>query len=206
MLVASWVLVPLIGDTKWTTQSEFYTGSVYNDSYGAHKVLGWLFTGDLFDSGRFPIVSLLFALGVGVCAVQARRDIRARALLGVFGFSAWCSSSDARRSGGAMDVLPGIQDIQIHRFVMGVHLAGILIAGVGLGWLLRLAFTLVGRLSTPAPGPPRRSLGGGRLPFSCWRRRGRSVGTTTRRARRSSAGSRWPMRPTAATSSGSSRS
>ena len=99
VLVASWVLVPLIGDTKWTTRSEFYTGSVYNDSYGAHKILAWLFTGDLFDSGRFPIVSLLFALGVGVCVVQARWDIRARALLGVFGFSAWCSSSAARRSG-----------------------------------------------------------------------------------------------------------
>src|SRR5262249_36301185 len=59
MLIAAWVLVPLIGDTKWTTQSEYYVGSFYNDSYGAHKVLAWLLTGKLFDFHRFPVVSLL---------------------------------------------------------------------------------------------------------------------------------------------------
>src|SRR5207247_2431615 len=58
LLVASWVLVPLVGDTKWTTQSEYYKGTYFNDSYGARKVLGWLFTGKLFDAGRFPIVTV----------------------------------------------------------------------------------------------------------------------------------------------------
>ena len=85
--IAAWVLVPLIGDTKWTTQSEYYKGSIFNDSYGAQKVLGWLFTGQLFDSERFPVVTLLFFAGVVVCAVRARRDLRARALLGAFALS-----------------------------------------------------------------------------------------------------------------------
>ena len=80
------MLVPLIGDTKWTTQSEFYKGSVFNDSYGAQRSSAGSSRGELFDTGRFPIVTLLFVLGVGVCAVQARWDIRARALLGAFGF------------------------------------------------------------------------------------------------------------------------
>ena len=50
----AWVLLPLIADTKWTTQSEYYKGSIFNNSYGAQKELGWLFTGKLPDDARFP--------------------------------------------------------------------------------------------------------------------------------------------------------
>lgn len=148
MLVASWVLVPLIGDAKWTTRSVYYIGSIFNDSYGAHRILGWLFTGGLFDNGRFPVVTLLFATGVLVCLFQARRDVRPRALLGAFTLSLLLFFG-RRTFGPVIDMLPGFEDVQIHRFIVGVDLAGILIAGVGLGWLLKRAFALAGRL---APG------------------------------------------------------
>ena len=139
LLIAAWVLVPLIGDTKYITESAYYTGTFFNDSYGAHQELSWLFTGKLFDSGRFPIITLLFFAGFVVCAVRARREVRARALLGAFFLSLilWFGRATW---GGVIDVLPGMKDVQIHRFVVGVQLAGILIAGVGLGWLLRAAY------------------------------------------------------------------
>ena len=145
LLVASWVLVPLVGDTKWTTQSEYYKGSIFNDSYGARKVLGWLFTGKLFDAGRFPIVTVLFFVGVLICLVQARRDIRARALLGAFTLSLLLFFGRPTL-GPLLDLLPGFRDVQVHRFVVGVHLAGILIAGVGLGGLIHAALAVAGRL------------------------------------------------------------
>ena len=44
-------------------------------------------------------------------------------------------------------LLPGMGDIQMHRFVMGVDLAGILIAGVGLAWILRQASVLLVRFA-----------------------------------------------------------
>ena len=144
LLVASWVLVPLIGDTKWTTRSEYYQGTIFNDSYGARKVLGWLFTGKLFDNGRFPIVTILVFLGALVCLARARIDLRARALLGAFTLSLLLFFGRPTL-GPVLNVLPGFGDVQIHRFVMGVHLAGILLAGVGLGWLLRTAAALAGR-------------------------------------------------------------
>ena len=75
-LTAAWVLVPLLGDTRYSTQSEFYKGTIFNDSYGAGKILGWLFGGSLFDEGRFPIISLLVAVGFVVCCMRARRDER----------------------------------------------------------------------------------------------------------------------------------
>lgn len=148
LLVASWVLVPLIGDTKWTTRSEYYQGTIFNDSYGAKKVLGWLFTGKLFDDGRFPIVTILVFVGILVCLALARRDVRARALLGAFTLSLLLFFGRPTL-GPVLNLLPGFGDVQIHRFIMGVHLAGILLAGVGLGWLLRTASRLAGRL---APG------------------------------------------------------
>src|SRR5262249_53356873 len=144
LLVAAWVLVPLIRDTKWTTQSEFYTGTFFNDSYGARKVLGWLFTGRLFDSGRFPVITLLALAGAIVCAERVRREPRARALLGAFVLSLLLFFG-RRTWDGLIDVFPGFRDIQIHRFIVGVHLAGILLAGVGLAWLVRTASGLVQR-------------------------------------------------------------
>jgi hypothetical protein len=145
LLVAAWVLVPLIGDAKWSARTEYYNGTIFNDSYGASKILGWLFTGQIFDGKRFPIITVLFFAGVIVCLGRARTDIRARALLGAFALSLLLFFG-RRTWGGLIDVFPGFRDVQIHRFVMGVDLAGILLAGVGLGWLLRTAYSLGRRL------------------------------------------------------------
>jgi Gpi18-like mannosyltransferase len=139
LVIAAWVLVPLISDAKYVTESAYYTGTIFNDSYGARKELGWLFTGKLFDSGRFPIITLLFFAGFVVCVARARREVRARALLGAFVLSLLLWFGRATW-GGLIDVLPGMRDVQIQRFIAGVHLAGILIAGVGLGWVVRTAY------------------------------------------------------------------
>jgi Gpi18-like mannosyltransferase len=146
LLVAAWVLVPLLADAKWSTQSEFYKGSVLSDSYGGGQVLEWLFTGGLFDHERFPIVTLLFFVGVVVCAARARHDPRARALLGAFALSLLLFFGRPTL-GPLLDLLPGFGDVQIHRFVIGVHLAGIMLAGVGLAWLLRSASRWAARLA-----------------------------------------------------------
>jgi Gpi18-like mannosyltransferase len=142
LAVAAWVLVPLVSSASWTTRSEFYRGTYFSDSYGARKVLVWLVTGRLFDSGRVPVLTAFVFLGSLVCARRARRDPRARALLGVFVLSLFLYFGRPTW-GRALDLLPGFGDIQIHRFVMGVHLAGILLAGVGLWWLLETAGRLV---------------------------------------------------------------
>ena len=132
LLIALWVLVPLIEGTTWTNSSEYFHGTAFNDSHGTLKVLGWLVRGQLFDQGRFPIITLLFAAGLVVCIVRARRDARARGLLGVFVLSLilFCGR---HALGPVLGWLPGSADVQFQRFEMGVDLAGILIAGVGVG-------------------------------------------------------------------------
>jgi Gpi18-like mannosyltransferase len=150
VVVAAWVLVPLVGDTKWTTRSAYYTGSIFSDSYGARKVLGWLVGGELFDNGRFPVVTVLVFAGLVVCIARARGDLRARALLGVFTLSLLLFFGRPTL-GPVLDLLPGMRDVQIHRFVVGVHLAGILLAGVALGLVLRTVYGLVGRYAPRYP-------------------------------------------------------
>src|SRR5262249_34439267 len=102
----------------------------------------WLFPGALFGHGRFPIVTLLFFAGLLVCLARVRTDVRARALLGALTLSLLLFFGRPT-IGPILGLLPGFSDVQIHRFIMGVDLAGILIAGVGLAWILRTALRLV---------------------------------------------------------------
>jgi hypothetical protein len=137
LLIASWVLVPLVTEGAWSGNLEYFQGTFYQDSYGAPQVLSWLFSGQLYDSGRFPIVSLLAGVGLLVCISRVRRDTRARALIG-----AWTLSLvlyfGRPALGPLLHVLPGSSDLQLHRYISGVHLAGLMLAGVGALWLARL--------------------------------------------------------------------
>jgi hypothetical protein len=141
-LIASWVVVPLVADANYAVNSQFNQHVFWFDSYGAPKVLGWLFTGQIFDSGRFPIVNLLVALGTVVCLVRARRDARARALLGLMALSL-ALFFGRPAFGFIINLLPGNSDLFLHRYLMGVQLAGDMLAGVGLAWAGGLALRLL---------------------------------------------------------------
>ena len=104
VLVASWVLVPLIGDTKWTTQSEFYKGSVFNDSYGAREDPRLALHGRALRLRALPDhLAARSPSGVGVCAAQARCATSGPGRCSASSGSACCSSSDGRRSGPLLD-------------------------------------------------------------------------------------------------------
>ena len=136
-LIGSWVIVPLLSDSRWQLATQYQQGTFWDDSFGARKVLGWLFTGQIYDEGRLPVVTVLVAIGVAVCAFRSRKDERARALLG-----AWVLSLlmffGRPTLGSALRILPGNEDLLFHRFLIGVHLAGIILAGVGASWLASL--------------------------------------------------------------------
>jgi hypothetical protein len=149
LLVASWVLVPLLQDRHYATVSEFYLNSFYTDSFGAGPIVRWLVSGSLFDEGRLPVITVLAAIGAVACAVQWRIDSRCRALLMLaaaslalfFGRATWGSLSS---------LLPGDGNLHTHRFVSGVHLSGILLAAVGASVLMRAAAHGVGVAVKPA--------------------------------------------------------
>jgi hypothetical protein len=145
LLIASWVLVPLVSEVAWSGNLEYYKGTFFFDSYGAPQVLNWLFTGQLYDSGRFPIVSLLVGVGLIVCIIRVRRDMRARALI-----AAWALSLvlyfGRPTLGPLLNLLPGGSDLPLHRYINGVHLAGLMLAGVGAAWLVGLLLAALRRV------------------------------------------------------------
>ena len=140
-LIASWVIVPLVSNAGFAANSEFDQHTFWYDSYGAPQVLTWLFTGQIFDAGRVPVVSPFALLGVIVCAVRFRRDSRARALLGLLVLSTLLFFGRPAL-GFIIDRLPGTGDMQLFRYIIGVHLAGALLAGVGLAWLGRIVLRM----------------------------------------------------------------
>jgi hypothetical protein len=141
LLVFSFVFVQTLRDLDYVNLDSITRGTFWMDSYGPGKVFGWLRRGEVFDYGRWPIVSLLVACGVVVCLSRARRQEHARVPLGllVLGLLLW---SGRRVVGPLIDHLPGGHDILLHRFIVAVHLAGILLAGIGSVWLFRAAVGL----------------------------------------------------------------
>jgi len=144
---AAWVVVPVLAGLPWHVTTEFMRNTFWVDSYPLIKSLGWLIHGDLFDHARLPVVTVAAAIGLATCLGSVRRDARAQALLGFLAVSAFLYSGRAT-FGSLMDYLPGTHDLFMHRYLMGVQLAAIWMAGVGLVSVSRFA---IARLTALRP-------------------------------------------------------
>jgi hypothetical protein len=154
LLVGAWVIVPLVADRVWTVNDEFSRGKVFYDSFGAKQIMTWFASGELFDRGRLlPMVTILVAAGIVTAAWRFRRDERARVLLGLFVLSLLLFFGRPTW-GSLLRVLPGSGDLFLRRFISGVHLAGLYLAGVGAVRLGQLALDWLRRIrpirATPA--------------------------------------------------------
>ena len=114
------------------------------NGYGAGRVLGWLVSGRLLDDGRLPVVSILAAVGLVVALVRWRTDAGGRALVVVL-VGCFLLSSGRTTFGSLVDVIPGSGDLFFRRFMMGIQLAALLLAGLGAGWVLSKLGEALGR-------------------------------------------------------------
>jgi Bacterial membrane protein YfhO len=134
LLAAAWVIVPLVAQRQWAAVNEPLQGSGLVNGYGARSVLDWLVSGQLLDQGRLPVVTVFAALGLGLAWLAWSSDTNARALLVAL---AGCLLLAFGRTtfGSLVDVIPGGADLFFRRFMMGVQLAALLLAGRGAAWL-----------------------------------------------------------------------
>ena len=134
LLAAAWVIVPLVAQRRWAAVNEPLQGTGLVNGYGAHRVLDWLVSGQLLDHGRLPVVTVFAALGFGLAWLAWSSDADARALLVAL---AVCLLFAFGRTtfGSLVDVIPGSADLFFRRFMMGVQLAALLLAGRGAAWL-----------------------------------------------------------------------
>jgi hypothetical protein len=149
LLVSLWVTVPLLLDAKWTAINPFQVGTPIDNSYGARQVLDWLFTGKIYDYGHFPVLSIFVAIGVVACLVRSRTDERARALLAVWVLSLLLFFGRPTL-GAVLDLLPGNTNLLFQRYISGVQLTGLFLAGVGAVDLVRLLGVVARRVASGA--------------------------------------------------------
>lgn len=135
-LTSAWIIVPLLQLRPWTSVNEFLIHGPDVNSYGAKRVLSWLVTGQLFDAHRLPVLSVFVGLGLLITIVTSRSDPRSRNLLALFVLSLLLFFGRTT-FGTLFRLLPGSEDLFLRRFLMGVQLAGLIIAAVALGTLAR---------------------------------------------------------------------
>jgi len=152
LLAAAWVIVPLVQERPWAAINEPLQGTALVNGYGARQVLYWLVTGQLLDHGRLPVVSVLAAVGFGLAWLGWSSVADGRALLAALGVCLLLSFGRTT-FGPLVDVVPGSADIFFRRFMMGVQLAALLLAGRGAAWLAaRSARLLEARAPRWPPG------------------------------------------------------
>jgi len=147
LILGYWLIPAYLGDmyhnySFWDPVWKF-------NSYGWKETLIRLFNGDLFDFGRFPIFTLFILVGC-YCAVSGKNFRRTTSdeqqrffgfgllfvfwLLMYFGRTTW---------GGLLDIIPGIKEFHQSRFIVGLHLAGLFLAPVGLTWISKQLATFI---------------------------------------------------------------
>jgi hypothetical protein len=134
LLASAWVIVPLVAQRKWAAVNEPLQGTGLVNGYGARQVLDWLVTGQLLDHGRLPVVTAFAAVGLVIAWLAWSSDADGRALLAALGV---CLLFAFGRTtfGSLADVIPGGADLFFRRFMAGVQLCALLLAGRGAVWL-----------------------------------------------------------------------
>jgi hypothetical protein len=134
LLATAWVIVPLLDQRTWAAVNEPFQHTELVNGYGARQVIDWLVSGQLFDHGRLPVVTVFAALGLGLAWLAWSSDVDARALLIALGV---CLLFAFGRTtfGPLANLIPGSADLFFRRFMMGVQLAALLLAGRGAAWL-----------------------------------------------------------------------
>jgi hypothetical protein len=130
----AWVTVPLLQQRTWAAVNQPLQGTGLVNGYGAHQVLVWLTAGQLLDHGRLPVITILAAVGLGLAWLAWSSDADGRGLLVAL---AICLLFAFGRTtlGSLIDVIPGNTDLFFRRFMMGIQLAALMLAGRGAGWL-----------------------------------------------------------------------
>jgi hypothetical protein len=126
-LIGSYMVVPFALESEFLNVSPLLPPEQFA-SFGIVRIGGWLLTGDLLDHGRLPVLTALLAIGIIATLLGRMRP----ALIALTLLIVWLVLYAGRPTLGALaDLLPFSDGLLFHRFIGGVHLAAILLIGVG---------------------------------------------------------------------------
>jgi hypothetical protein len=134
LMLAAFQLAPMLIDASHINHSRWEPVWKW-DSFGAGQVLQWLFTGELLDHGRLPVLTLLALAGAGffVWNWRKRRPNSAAHAFVLWGAAFWTLVFFGRPFWGpALELLGASGDMQLHRVIGGAHIFLVLLAAIGL--------------------------------------------------------------------------
>ncbi len=135
LVITSYMWLPYLQYGAYLSVSPYLQPEKY-DGLGAQKIVAYLVSGALFDDGRLPILTELLGLGIVFALIKRTR----LAVIPLTLFVVWLVLYFGRPTLGVLvDLLPLHQTLYIHRFSGGVHLAGIMLIGLGAAWLWEAA-------------------------------------------------------------------
>ncbi|MFZ2024659.1 MAG: hypothetical protein WAV51_00025 [Microgenomates group bacterium] len=147
VLLSYWI-IPIV------LQSDYHNTSVWDpiwkfNSFGVIEVVTKLVGGALFDFGRLPVMTLLIIIGICVTLITQKETNKQLQPLGILFFFFLVLFFGRTTWGGLIDLIPGMSDFHGHRFIVGLHLAGLFLAPIGIVWLIEtIANTLAKLLRT----------------------------------------------------------
>lgn len=156
---AAYFLFWLLKDGAYAQWSQWEKPEKYL-GYGAAGVLSRLLHGELFDYGRWPLLTILAVLGLALACHRWRTPLY-RTLAALFVF--WLLLYFGRATWGRFyvvvpstpDLAPAASAFPIHRFLAGVQLGGLWLAGEALAWGHGLLSSAQLRHTTGTPAAPR---------------------------------------------------
>lgn len=137
------------------------------DSYGAMETIIRLFNGDLLDFGRLPVLTALTFAGImagfGLTlksegkrteSENEQTDTVHKALFPFsYLFIFWIVFYFGRTTwGGIIDLIPGMKDFHLSRFIVGVHVAAMLLVPIGFSWTVASVWRYASRYIKPPMG------------------------------------------------------
>ncbi len=152
VLLTAWVTIPLIVMGKWASVNEFLQGGPDVNSYGARQILSWLVHGQLFDAWRLPSSLSWCSRGW-----RRRSPLSQRRAKPSSACDFCCQPHHVLRAndaGSLINLLPGSKDLFLRRFMIGVQLSGLFLAGVGataIFGVLRSFFAPRAKIASSAP-------------------------------------------------------
>lgn len=137
LFTLSYWIIPVLLQDKYHLIS-FWDPLWKFNSYGWYEVIRKYFSGEIFDWQRFPTVTLLATIGLFVLLIHEKyfpfAFIFIFWILMYFGRTTW---------GGLIDIIPGMKDFHLSRFIVGVQISSFFILPGGFGFI----FYLSGKIS-----------------------------------------------------------
>ena len=141
VLLSYWI-VPLVVNSSYQNKSLWDDLTKFN-SYGALQIIKWLINGQIFDNGRFPVLTILVAMGFfySLYSYFNHHKKWQVALFLPLLFSFWLILYFGRYTFGPLfNLLPMSEGLHGHRLINGVHVAGIFLIGLSVEWLFWLLY------------------------------------------------------------------